>query len=141
MSYQCDQNILYVSFSLKRIPSSSLPPSFISVIVHLNSLPKAHHALFIAAKPLKSCLNLGLLHHYALMKITSECLLKLRNIKSRILSSSRLTAKKIKNKNKKTKSTKKRPKNRNICSIYSFLQKLTTLPTMTVKLSDLSGYI
>lgn len=42
-----------LSFSVKRIPSSSLPPSSISVIAPLHSLPKAHHALFIAAKPLK----------------------------------------------------------------------------------------
>lgn len=81
-----------VSFSLKRIPSSSLPLSFISVVVPLNS-PKAHYAVFIAAKPLKSVPQSGSAYHYASMKIISECLLKLRNIKSRILLFSRLTAK------------------------------------------------
>lgn len=52
VSYQCDQNIM-LSFSLKIIPLSSLS-SLTSVIAPLHSFPKAHHALLIAAKPLKS---------------------------------------------------------------------------------------
>lgn len=65
--------------------------------------------------PWNLCLSLFLLHHYGSMKINSECLLKLSNIKSRMPLSSRKTA-------KEPSLLKQRPKSQ-ICAQYALSPK------------------
>lgn len=82
---------------------------FLPLHCHLNLLQFLYilrHTMpyLLLQNPWNLCLSLFLLHHYGSMKINSECLLKLSNIKSRTPLSSRWNC-------KRTKSTEAKAKN------------------------------